>query len=116
MADSGILTMTDDGEALLGAFVTALGIIFWIDTPADTVDYLSAGAPRRVMHAGWVGLASGDNATASSGLTFDVLQMTWWTYFDHESNGHQFTGGVTNIDRIIWHLPPGEIGKVQVFW
>ncbi len=116
MADSGIITMTDDGEALLGSFVNALGIIYWIDTASDETDALSSGPPRRVMHAGWVALASGDNASPSTSLTLDVLQITWWAYFDHESNGRQFYPGWANIDRIIWHIPVGGVSKVQLFW
>lgn len=116
MADSGIQTAVGDNEYLLGSFVTAVGIIFWTDFPNIQVDFLSETFPPRIMHGGWIGLASGDNATAGSGLTYDVLQMTWWSYFDHASNGRQFNPGWVNIDRVVFSIPTGVIAKFQVFW
>lgn len=116
MPDTGVQTITDEGEFLLAAPHLIVGLLWWIDTDSIEVDYRSIVRPRRVMHAGWVGLATGTTGVAGSTLPLSDFEMDWFSYFDFESNVRVNPTPNPNIDRIIWSIAAGVTAKFQAFW
>lgn len=116
MADSGVQTAEADGEWLFPAANTVGAFQFWIDTDSAEIDYLSTTPPRRSMHAGWLGIASGVLGEASSGLSLQDCPMLQWWYLDHESNMRLNTDGFAFYDRVTFHIPPGVVVKFVVFY
>src|SRR5438034_8461033 len=116
MADTGVQTITGEGEYLLDAGHLITGLLWWIDTDSIEVDYRSTVRPRRVMHAGWIALASGTTGVAGSLLPLSDFETDWFSYFDFEANVRVNPSPNVNIDRIIWSLAGGVTAKFQAFW
>lgn len=116
MADTGVQTATGTGEYLLDTAHLVTWFQFWIDTPTADVDFLTSLQPRRVMHAGWMALASGTSGVAAGDLTLEEVTVTWFSYFDHESNLRNNPSGFIYDDRIMWALPAGVTAKFKAWW
>lgn len=116
MADSGVQTATGDGEWLFPTAHTVYSLAFWIDTDTVEVDYLSTFPPRRVMHAGWIGVSSGLTGEAGDTLSFADLQIVNWFYLEHEANMKVIANGFQYYDRVTFHIPTGVVVKFTVFY
>lgn len=117
MPDTGDQTISGEGEFLLPAAVAITWITYYLDTVTAEVDFRSTTHPARVMHAGWIGLASGLTGVAGAGLSFADLQMLWWSYFEFESFTQDHpSGSFPYVDRVIWHLPTGVVAHFTAFW
>lgn len=116
MADSGVLTITGEGEYLFAAAQTVTDVMFWIDTPSISITYRSTTYPRRLLHAGWVALASGQLGVPSSGLSPPDPTITWHDYLAFENNLKHAPSGFNFDDRALWAIPPGITCKLQIFW
>jgi hypothetical protein len=116
MSDSGVQTISGNGEYLLGATVFITGLEWWLDTDTVEVDYLSVNPPRKLLHAGWIATGSGDGASPFDELTLQQNSITWWSFFEFESQFKVNPSGFAYDDRIVWRMGPGVIAKFQAFW
>jgi len=116
MADSGVQTAEGAGEYLFEAAHHVTFIQWWVDTATIEVDELSNTYPPRVMHAGFIALASGELGTPSSELTDQQNSVTWFSYFDFRSNLRVNPSNFDYDDRVLWAVPSGVVAKFVVFW
>lgn len=116
MADTGVQTATGTGEYLLDGGHLIAALAFWLDSTTPDVDFLSTLRPRRVMHAGWIALASGTTGVAAGDLALSDFEVSWFSYFDHESNMRVNPSANAFDDRIMWALPAGVVAKFQAYW
>ncbi len=115
MPDSGVIDISGEGESLFTT-VYVTGIQWWMETETVEVDHLSTTFPSKILHAGWVALASGDGSSAGATLNNQQLSTIWWSFFDFTSQFAVNPGNYPFMDRVIWHLETGVTGHVQVFW
>ena len=116
MADSGTQTATGNGEYLLPEAHLITAIQFWTETATVQVDYRSENYPRKQLHAGWIATGSG-----TGGVAFDELDppdptVTWWSYFNFQSQLVNEPSGFIYDDRISWNIPTGQVAKFIVWW
>jgi len=116
MADSGVQTAEGDGEYLFDTAHHVLFIQWWIDTPTIEIDELSATFPPRIMHAGFIALASGVEDAPGSELTNEENSVSWMSYFVFASNITVEPSHFDYDDRVIWHIPQGITAKFKVYW
>jgi len=116
MADSGQIDITGNGEWLFDAAHHVQFFLWWIKVDTVEVDYRSVFPPRKTIHAGWIGLGSGIEDTAGDTLELQSLQVTWWSYTDHESNLRVNPSNFDYDDRVVYSIPPGITLTFQLFW
>lgn len=116
MADSGEQTAEGNGEYLLPEAHLILQLWFWTDTDTIEVDYRSELYPRKQIHAGWIATGSGTEDLPGNEDTPPNPTITWWSYFNFQSQLVNEPSGFIYDDRIIYNIPDGQIAKFIVYW
>jgi hypothetical protein len=110
---AGTLTFTGEGKYNYGGNVN----VQFINTNVRILgitQVLTAGDPKRIMHAGWIGLGY-DGGVFPGGPP----AMNWFDYLKFQSEGFimsdRFNGNV-NCDHLYYHLDPSVTLDVFTCW
>lgn len=113
MPYSGLQTFTGEGSFDLGGNVNVSFINHWVSVLGRT-QVLTLGDPKRIMHAGWIGLGYSGGV-----ITGGPPSIQWYKYleFESESLGMAIVaGGAVNCDHLYYHLEVGVTLQVFMGW
>jgi hypothetical protein len=116
MTSSGVQDISGNGEYLLGATTLITGLEWWVDDVPVRVEYLSENKPARLLRVGWIATGSGDGSSTFDLLTLQQNSVTWFSFFEFESNFKATPSGFAYDDRITWGLTPGVTAHFEAFW
>ena len=116
MSSTGVIDIEGNGEHLLAGGVLITAIEFWTEDEPVRVEALSANAPRRILRGGWIATGSGITDTPFDELTLQENPITWFSFFEFQSNLVANPSGFPYDDRIVWWLTPGMTAHFEAFW
>jgi len=117
MPSTGVIDIEGNGEYLLDTAHFITGIEWWMGSSEPVrVEALSVNAPRRILRAGWIATGSGIEDTPFDELTLQENSITWFAWFEFESNFRVNPSGFAYDDRIVWGLTPGATAHFEAFW
>jgi hypothetical protein len=116
MTSTGVIDIEGNGEYLLPAGVLITALEWWVDDTPVRVEYLSENKPARLLRVGWIATGSGIEDTPFDELTLQENPITWFSFFEFESNLRANPSGFPYDDRIVWGLTPGVTAHFEAFW
>lgn len=114
-----LVTCTGEGTADLGGSVQVVDTFCTIVTAGPTVHYQNSTPPRKIKHAGWIGLGFvNDHGFPSS---FNLPFMEVWKWLDHEQEDSLgisliYNTGYIYADTLFFYAEPLTTFTCWVQW